>query len=191
MDDALTLLLKRRSVLARNLGEPGPTPAELDSILEAGLRVPDHGKLGPWRLILIQGEARAALGEILVQIQRHDEPEAPAAKLDLTRQTFTRAPLAVAVVSSIKPGKIPDWEQILSCGALCMNLLNAVHAAGYSGQWLTEWYSYAPALADALGLVEGERLAGFIYMGSASEPPAERVRPAVAERLSIWTPSET
>lgn len=188
MNETLKLLTTRRSVLARNLREPAPAGTELETILEAGLRVPDHGKLGPWRLILIDGETRARLGEILVQALAGNEPDAPAAKIELTRDTFTRAPLAVAVVSSIKPGKIPEWEQVLSCGAVCMNLLNAVHAAGYAGQWLTEWYSYEPAVQAALELAPEERLAGFIYMGTAVEPPAERVRPAVAERLSRWTP---
>lgn len=191
MNQTLKLLLSRRSVLARNLVEPGPSGEALDAILAVGLRVPDHGKLGPWRLILIEGEARAALGEVLVEALKRTEPDAPAAKVDLTRETFTRAPLAVAVVSSPKPGKIPEWEQLLSSGAVCMNLLNAVQAAGYSGQWLTEWYSYDATLQAALGLEEGERLAGFVYMGTAGEAPTERVRPAVAERLSRWRPTIT
>lgn len=188
MNETLKALLSRRSVLARHLTEPGPSAEELQQILEAGVRVPDHGKLGPWRLILIQGDARAALGETLVKALAVREPEAPAEKRELTRQTFTRAPSVVAVVSSVQEGKIPEWEQVLSCGAVCMNLLHATHAAGYVGQWLTEWYSYDASVQQALGLSETERLAGFIYMGSATEPPAERGRPTVAERLSTWVP---
>lgn len=181
---ALDLLLRRRSVLARNLGEPGPDEAELQQILAAGARVPDHGKLGPWRFIIIRGAARQALGDVLVRATQIAEPAAGQNRLNIEAQRFLRVPVTVAVISRVQVCKIPEWEQILSAGAACQNLLNATHAMGYHGQWLTEWYAYDPLVHRALGLVNGERVAGFVYMGTAENLPDERQRPALADVVS-------
>ncbi len=181
---ALDLLLRRRSVLARNLGEPGPSDAELEQILRAAARVPDHGKLAPWRFILIRGETRSRLGQVLVDATRRADPAATAHHLEIERDRFLRAPLVVSVVSCVRPGKIQEWEQVLSSGAVCQNMLNAVHASGYHGQWLTEWYAYDALCTQALGLAEGERVAGFIYIGTGKTAPDERPRPDLGDIIT-------
>ena len=181
---ALDMLLRRRSVLARNLGEPGPSDDELWQILAAGARVPDHGKLGPWRFIIIRGAARESLGNVLVAATKRMEPEASENRLTLEAQRFLRVPVTIAVVSRVQVCKIPEWEQVLSSGAACQNLLNATHALGYHGQWLTEWYAYDPLVLRALGLGDGERIAGFVYIGTAQIAPEERQRPRLDDIVS-------
>ena len=178
---ALDLLLRRRSVLARNIGEPGPNDTELQKILSAAARVPDHGKLAPWRFIVIRGNARSRLGEVLVEATRRTKPEADPKHLATERERFLRTPLVVAVVSRVQLGKIPEWEQVLSSGAVCQNLLNAVHALDYHGQWLTEWYAYDEFVLQALGVTDEERVAGFIYVGTGQVAPDERPRPNLAD----------
>jgi nitroreductase len=187
MTNTLQLLHTRRSVVARNLCAPGPDAAQLENILRAGLRVPDHGKLAPWRFIVIQGTAREALGEHLVTAYRKNvESAAAAAKIEFIRNTFTRAPVVIAVVSRVSECKIPAWEQILSGGAACQNLLLATYAQGFAGQWITEWYAYDADAKAALGLDPEENIAGFFYIGSATEPPQERPRPELADVVSYW-----
>lgn len=185
---ALELLLRRRSVLARNLGDPGPDDGQLKQILQAGLRVPDHGKLGPWRFIIIRGDARATLGNTLAAATRQMEPAATAQRLEAEQNRFLRVPVVVTVVSRVQITKIPEWEQVLSSGAVCQNLLNAVHALGYHGQWLTEWYAYDDMVLKTLGLGENERVAGFIYMGTAQNPPQERPRPRLEDLVTELRP---
>lgn len=186
---ALALLASRRSVKAQDLCEPGPNDETLRAILEAAMRVPDHGKLGPWRFLVIRGPARKELGEIIARRFRATNPDAEAEAVDFERGRFERAPVVVAVVSSPNPKavKIPMWEQQLSAGAACQNLLNAAFFAGYGAQWLTEWYSYDEQVAREMGLAEGERIAGFVYLGSFSEPPSERNRPGYESRVSEWS----
>ena len=171
--------------------EPGPTSDELDRILEAGLRVPDHGKLFPWRYVVIADEARAVLGEKLEAVFRLQNPDAREQQCVIERTRFLRAPLVVAVISSVDPvhPKIPEWEQVLSAGAVCMNMLNAAHALGYASQWLTEWYAYDEAFLAELGLGENERLAGYMFFGSAAEKPDERPRATVEQVRSDWQPA--
>jgi nitroreductase len=182
--DALALLARRRSTAAINLNEPGPSPEELDCLLRIAARVPDHGKLAPWRFLLFQGDERAHFGEVLAKIWA-SENEADDARLALESQRFLRAPLVIAVVSRVLENhKIPEWEQILSAGAACQNLLIAAQAMGYGSQWLTEWYAYHPQVKDTLGLRSGERIAGFIYVGSTDDQPVERVRPDA--EIGIW-----
>jgi nitroreductase len=189
MNPLLDLLLTRRSVTAKAMTGPGPDEATLRTILTAAIRVPDHGKLGPWRFILIRGEARARLGEILAQAYKAANPDADEPALDYERRRFSRAPVVVGVVSRAAPHvKIPEWEQQLSAGAVCQNMLVAAHAAGFGAQWLTEWYSYDGNVARALGLGEHERMAGFVYIGRPIEPPKDRVRPALPDVLSEWQP---
>lgn len=178
-------LLTRRSVTADALGEPGPDGETLEMILKAGARVPDHKKLTPWRFILLQGEARAAFGEKLAEICARNEPDASDIRLETERSRFTRAPAVVVVVSSpVEHPACPEWEQVLSAGAVCMNLLHAAVASGYGAQWLTEWYGFDPQVAGAFGLAPHERFAGFVYIGTAREKPAERDRPDLEQIVS-------
>jgi nitroreductase len=180
-------ILTRRSVSARLLSDPGPSDAALEKILQGASRVPDHGKLHPWRFIVIRGEARKTLGQVLRTAYTDQEADASPAKLDLEAQRFTRAPLVIAVVSSIiAPHKIPEWEQSLSVGAVCLNLLYSAQAMGFGANWITEWYAYHPKVRAALGLAAHEKIAGFVYIGTAAEKPEDRPRPALAEVVSEW-----
>lgn len=183
--EALTLLALRRSTTARLMTGPGPDADQRDALLRLAARVPDHGKLFPWRFIMFEGEARARFGDILEARLRDLEPEAPPERFELERNRFTRAPLVIAVISDVTENhKIPEWEQILSAGAVCQTLLIAASAMGFAAQWLTEWYSYDGVAREALGLSGSERVAGFIYIGTASQNPAER--PRKAPRVSAW-----
>jgi len=180
-------ILTRRSVSARLLSEPGPDETALEKILQGASRVPDHGKIHPWRFILIRGEARKTLGQVLRAAYTDQEADAPEAKLDLEAQRFTRAPLVIAVVSSIiVPHKIPEWEQSLSAGAVCLNLLYSAHAMGFGANWITEWCAYHPKVRAALGVASHEKIAGFVYIGTATEKPQDRPRPALSEVVSEW-----
>ncbi len=179
-------LLTRRSVLAKNLAEPGPTQEQLATILAAAHRVPDHGKIGPWRFIIFSGERRAEFGQLLRSRFAEMNPQAPESLIEAEADRFTRAPLVVGVVSSPIKHKVPTWEQELSAGAACQNMLLASHALGYGAQWLTEWYAFDKVIDAALGLKEKERMAGFIYIGSVNEAPKERNRPSLDERVSYF-----
>ncbi|HSG90790.1 MAG TPA: nitroreductase [Pseudomonadales bacterium] len=186
-NETLELLLTRRSVKALELCEPGPDATQLDAIVRAGIRVPDHGKLGPWRFIRFLGEARSAFGDVLVEAFRAAHPGESIERAQLEHSRFTRAPVVIGVVSSVTPEhKIPEWEQVLSAGAVCQNMLLAAHAQGYAAQWLTEWYAYDAGVARALQLGDHERIAGWIYIGTARRQPEERVRPEPAQRVSDW-----
>jgi nitroreductase len=182
MNATLDLLRTRRSVPPLRLEGPGPDPAELDAILTLAARVPDHGKLAPWRFLVIEGEARARIGARIGEAYGTDHPEADAARLDLERNRLALAPLVVAVVSRAGPHvKIPEWEQVLSAGAVAMNLVIAANASGFATAWLTEWFAYDRRILDALGLDPRERLAGFIHVGRAQEVPPDRPRPDLAD----------
>ncbi|KAB1074216.1 nitroreductase family protein [Methylobacterium planeticum] len=178
----LDLLRTRRSVAPPLLKGPGPTREALDTILRIAARVPDHGKLAPWRFLVIEGEAGARLGAVIADAYAADHPEADAARLDLERRRLVQAPLVVAIVSRAGPHiKIPEWEQVLSAGAATMNLVLAANASGFSTAWLTEWFAYDRRVLDALGLDPREKLAGFVHIGRASEAPSDRPRPDLAE----------
>ncbi|MBA1157904.1 nitroreductase family protein [Microvirga mediterraneensis] len=182
MNDSISRLLQRRSVPPRWLGEPGPSEQEVETLLKVASRVPDHGKLVPWRFILIQGEARGRLGEVLATAFQADNPNASAEQVAAERERFSNAPLVVAVVSRVVPhAKIPDWEQVLSAGAVCMNLLTGATALGYGASWLTGWAAFDRRVLDALGLKLHERIAGFVHIGTAKETPTDRDRPALAD----------
>ena len=173
----IELLLTRRSGSAKTMTGPGPDAAELDLILEAAARVPDHGKLAPWRFVVFEGEARARFGERLAECVLLDDPQATSERLRLERERFLRAPVIVAVVSRVREGiPIPEWEQILSAGAASQNLVLAAHALGYAANWITEWCAYHPWIRDQLGLKSGERIAGFVYLGTSAVPLEERKR---------------
>lgn len=187
MNEMLDLLANRRSAYAPEMGEPGPSPMELEQILQIGLRVPDHGKLEPWRLLVFQGEGRVRFGKVLVDAMQRNRPNTSEEDLALEKVRFLRAPVVVAVISSpLESQKIPEWEQILSAGALCENLLIAAEAMGYSGQWITEWYAYDSRVVKALGLTARERIAGFIYLGTPTKPNPERRRPKMDKKVREW-----
>ena len=178
MRDALELLKTRRSVKPMELGGPGPSPAEIDTLLTVASRVPDHGKLTPWRFIVFEGDARLAAGEKIAAIFRADRPDATAEQIEFERKRLARAPLVVAVVSRAAPHvKIPEWEQLMSSGASAMNLVIAAHALGYAATWITEWYAYDRRVLEKFGLAPNERIAGFVHIGRAAKAPEDRDRP--------------
>jgi len=182
MPDALDLLKTRRSVKPMELGGPGPSPAEIETLLTIAARVPDHGKLAPWRFILFEGEARLAAGKTIAAVFRADHADATPEQIDFERKRLARAPLVIAVVSRAGPHvKIPEWEQQLSAGAASMSLVMAAHAMGYAASWITEWYAYDRRVLDALGLAPNERIAGFVHIGRPAKPPEERDRPKLAD----------
>jgi nitroreductase len=179
----LDLLLSRRSCAARAMTGPGPSKTQLADILRAGARVPDHGKLFPWRFVVFEGEARARFADILVETLSQED--ASPSLCEEWRARATAAPVIVAVISAAREAiKIPVWEQELSAGAVCQNMLIAVHAMGFVGNWLTEWYAYHPAVKQKIGLKPGERIAGFIYMGTPKEELQERPRPEMDKIVS-------
>jgi nitroreductase len=179
-------LLSRASV--SQLREPAPEGAELDAILQAGLRAPDHGRLRPWRFVLIRGDALNRLADIAVAALRAREPDATPELLDRQRQKMLRAPLVIALGAHIQPGhKIPEIEQMLSVGAAGMNLLNAIHALGYGAVWVTGPNAYDPAVAEALGFTSPDRLAGFLFVGTPADAPRPLRRPDLAGHVAEWT----
>ena len=186
MPDLLTHLQTRRSVSPQNMTVPGPDAAELERILTIAARVPDHGKLAPWRFIVFAGEARERASRGLAEIleRRGGEPE----RIELARRALSDAPLVVAVVSKAgEHPKIPEWEQILSAGAAAMNLVHAAHAHGYVAMWLTGWFAYDDEAKAFLGVGANERVAGFVHIGSQpAEPARERVRPELADIVTHW-----
>lgn len=182
--ETLALLARRRSSKLMNLTEPAPSAAELDALIGLASRVPDHGKLGPWRFVVIAGEARTRAGAALADVIRNDEG-VDDNRLEFVRNWFMRAPACVMVASSPKPSpKVPEWEQQLSAGAASFSLLLGAHALGYAGCWLTEWPAFDERARAALGLTKEERVAGFVYLGTPSQGAAERVRADVTSRIS-------
>jgi nitroreductase len=188
MPDALALLKTRRSVKPMELGGPGPSSAEIETLLTIGSRVPDHGKLTPWRFILFEGAAREKAGETIAQVFRAGHSDATPDQIAFERKRLARAPLVIAVVSRAGPHvKIPEWEQQLSAGAAAMNLVHAAYALGYAASWITEWYAYDRRVLDAFGLAPNERIAGFVHIGRPAKPPEERDRPKLADIVSRYS----
>ncbi|WP_457103899.1 nitroreductase family protein [Methylobacterium sp. P5_C11] len=180
MTATLDLLKTRRSVPPVLLDEPGPDRAQLETLLTVASRVPDHGKLAPWRFIVIAGEARVRVGALIAAAFAADNPDASPERLAQEQARLTHAPVVIAVVSRAGPHvKIPEWEQVLSAGAAAMNLVVAANAAGFATSWLTEWFAYDRRILDALGLAPAEKLAGFVHIGRAREVPSDRPRPAL------------
>ncbi|MGA9827912.1 MAG: nitroreductase [Rhodanobacteraceae bacterium] len=184
----LESLNARRSVPARQLGEPAPQGATLDALLAAAIRVPDHGKLVPWRLLLLRGDARARLGDAISEIHQRNEPDIADNMLAKDRERFSFAPLVIAVVARIESEhpRIPAQEQLLSAGCVAHNLLIGAHAQGFAAQWLTGWAAYDREVASLLGLGANERIVGFVHIGTAREQAPERVRPELSAVLSEW-----
>lgn len=186
-EETLSLLRLRRSTAADFLGEPGPDAATLSDLLEIAARTPDHRRVVPFRFILFQGEARGRFGDVLARVFAENTPDADETKIAYERNRFMRAPIIVAVISSLnREHRTPEWEQTLVAGAVCQNLLIAASAHGYAAQWLTEWYAYDGKVAAAMGLAENERVAGFVYLGTAREEPKERGRPDMASIISSY-----
>jgi nitroreductase len=182
MNETLQMLRTRRSVAPQFLGEPGPGRGDLDTLLTIASRVPDHGRLVPWRFIVLEGEARHRIGEAIAAAFRADQPGVDETRVAFERNRLARAPVVVAVVSRAQPHvKIPHWEQVLSAGAACMTLVIAANAMGYATSWITEWYAFDRRVLDALGLAPHEAIAGFIHIGRAVEQPVERPRPALSD----------
>ena len=176
--DAIDLLLSRRSGSAKAMTGPGPSPDQIRTLLTAAARVPDHGKLFPWRFILFEGDARRRMGDLLAECLLETEPQAAPERLDQERHRFLRAPVVIGVVSRVREAiPIPEWEQILSAGAVCQTLLIGAHALGFVANWITEWCAYHPRVKERLGLKPGERIAGFVYIGTSATQLEERVRP--------------
>lgn len=184
--DMLNRLARRRSTRAIDMSGPGPSADQLNALLKIAARVPDHGKLFPWRFIVFEGEARSRFGEMLEKFARADMPEAGEERFALERRRFERAPVVIGVISRVTvPHKIPEWEQILSAGAVCQTLLVAADAMGFGAQWLTEWYAFDERVRSALGLDASERVAGFVYVGTQAVSAVERTRKA--PEVIRWT----
>jgi nitroreductase len=180
MTSTIDLLSARRSVGPNFLTGPGPSASQLDTLLKIASRVPDHGKLTPWRFIIFEGAARDKAGEAIAQAFAEANPEADEGRRAAERTRLSRAPLVVGVVSrAAAHPKIPDWEQVLSAGAVCMNLVTAAHAQGFAASWLTEWYAYDRRVLSAFGLTPLERMAGFVHIGTPASSSPERPRPAL------------
>lgn len=186
---ALELLLSRRSGSAKAMKGPGPSGDQIKSLIVAASRVPDHGKLTPWRFLILKGDARRQLGDVLVRALKSSEPDAGDERLAIEQGRFLRAPVVIAVVSRVREAiPIPEWEQILSSGAACQTLCIAAHAMGFVANWITEWPAYHPIVREALGLHAGERIAGFIYLGHPAEPLVDRPRPRFEDVAQEWKP---
>jgi nitroreductase len=181
------LLATRRSGKPRDMVAPGPDEAQLSAILNAAMRVPDHGKLAPWRFVIVGSDSREAFAEMLKSAYLADKPGAGRLELEAMEQFARQAPTLVAVLSTpVESSKIPLWEQELSAGAVCMNLLASAHAAGFVGSWLTGWPAYSPHVLQSLGGREGDRIAGFLFVGTPSRELEERPRPAYEAVVSTW-----
>lgn len=182
----LDLLLTRRSGKARDMIAPGPDADQLTKILRVATRVPDHGKLAPWRFVVVPDAARAGFADVIESAYRAEKPDAGRLELRAMRDFATQAPCLVVVMSRPNPAShIPLWEQQIGAGAACLNLLNAAHALGFVGNWLTGWAAYSPAVREALG-EPGELVAGFMFIGTPAKPLEERPRPALDEVVRIW-----
>ncbi|WP_419317969.1 nitroreductase [Caulobacter sp. ErkDOM-E] len=183
--EVLAFLARRRSASAMTLTAPGPDDAQLADLLRLAARVPDHGKLSPWRFVILRGPAKEVFAEKITALAGD---QANPVKANAALRKLTRPPVCVAVISRYIPGEIPEWEQRQSASAVCMQTLLAAAAMGWGANWITDWYSYDPRALQILGVAEGEKVAGFLYLGTSSEQPQERVRPDVAAITSEWTP---
>ena len=182
MPETIDFLKTRRSVKPREMSGPGPSPAELETILTVGARVPDHGKLAPWRFIVFEGEARARAGDIIARVFSRNNPQAEPAEIELEKRRLMDAPLVIAVVSFSRPHpKVPEWEQQLSAGASAMNIVTAASALGYGANWLTGWFAFDRDVLEGLGLKPDEKIAGFIHIGTPTRPNEDRPRPALSD----------
>ncbi|HEX4407335.1 MAG TPA: nitroreductase [Xanthobacteraceae bacterium] len=190
--ELLSVLQRRKSLKPFQLSEPGPSDGELQELLTVAMRVPDHGGLEPWRIVSVRAPARDTLVARLSEASRTANANDPAAA-DLAVRKIANlfsAPLTCIVISRTEPSaKIPEWEQVLSAGAVCMNLITAATALGYSANWLTGWTAYNAAAAPIIGLQPNEKVAGIIPIGTAKETAPDRPRPALEKRTTLWQPA--
>ena len=187
--DLLNALQSRRSVPSRQLASPGPDEATQLRLLQAAARVPDHGKLVPFRFLRISGDARHALGELLVTRTLQLDPHAPPAVVEKERARFSHAPLIITVIARLTANhKVPEQEQLLTAGSVCFALLQSAQAFGFGAQWLSGWAAYDPAITARLGLAPQEKIAGFIHIGTSRLDVPERERPDAASLLQDWSP---
>ncbi len=178
-------LSKRRTCMAKHMVEPAPSREEVKQILNVATRVPDHGQLSPWYFMVFEGDKRDAVDAKITELFLEKNTDYTPKQLDIETRRFKRAPMVIAVVSRIRNGK-PMWEQILSSGAVCMNMILAANASGYGTQWLTEWFSYDEEFKAYLGLDARDHIAGFIHMGSVQDAPKDRPRPDVDALVTYW-----
>lgn len=182
MTATIELLKTRRSPNIPDLGGPAPSEADIDSMLTAAARVPDHGKLVPWRFIVLSREKRAAMDETMTACFRKDHPQATPDQIEKERSRFLNSPLIVMVVSRAAPhAKIPEWEQVLSAGAACMNLVVAAHSLGYAANWVTGWVAFDNGPRELLGVAANEKVAGVIHIGTPPGPREDRERPNLVD----------
>jgi nitroreductase len=187
MSDIIEFLKTRRSVKPRDMSATAPTASELEAILTIGARVPDHGKLAPWRFIVFQGDARERAGDVIADVFARRNPDASAEDVARARASLTEAPLVIAVVSSPKAHpKVPPWEQQLSAGASALNIVTAATALGYGANWLTGWFAYDRDVLTGLGVKDNEQLAGFIHIGKSEKANEDRPRPALADIVTTF-----
>ncbi len=183
----LAFLQSRKSASAKAMGGPGPSPLQLAEILQLAVRVPDHGKLAPWRFVVFEGKARAKVGLAFKERWADLNPSHGAEILDFQAKLFERAPVVVAVVSTAKEhAKIPVWEQQMSAAALCFNVVMATQALGFDAQWQSDWIAYDEEAMAAIGCVAGERVAGLVYIGTSAVPLEDRPRPDAAALTTYW-----
>ena len=184
----IDFLTTRRSTVARMMDEPGPSDDEMKKIMKAGMRVPDHGRLTPWRFIVIRGDARDTIGNVIADAFKRNNPDAIEEQIEIEQERLTRAPVVIAVVSRVqKEHKIPEWEQVLSAGAACQTMLIAAQSMGYAAQWLTEWYAYDDDVKVAIGAEAGDEIAGFVYLGTGTGKLSDRARPEYDNIVSVWS----
>ena len=187
MPEAIDLLKTRRSVKPIELAGPPPTAAEIETLLTIASRVPDHGKLTPWRFIVFEGDGRLTAGAKIAEVFKQNRPEATPDQMEMEGKRLARAPLVIAVVSRAGAHvKIPEWEQVLSAGAAATSLVFAAHAMGFAASWLTEWYAYDRRVLDALGIAPNERVAGFVHIGRPVKPTEDRPRPPLSEIVTRY-----
>jgi nitroreductase len=182
-----TYLATRRSGKPRDMVAPGPDAGQIAAMVEMAARTPDHGKLAPWRFVVVPGERRAAFAAMLEHAYRIDRPDAARLEIEAVHQFANQAPTLIVVLSSPRDSHIPLWEQELSAGAAVMNLLHAANAHGFVGGWLTTWAAFSPAVLAGLGGRTGEKIAGFVFIGTASRALDERPRPDLSTILSDWS----
>ena len=181
-------LLPRRSVGQAFLQEPGPSAGELQTLLTIATRVPDHGKLAPWRLVVFAGQARIDAGNALAEIAARRRPDIDEASLEIERRQFLPAPLVIGILSTPKPHpKVPEFEQLLSAGNVAFNLEHAAYALGFAASWITRWFSFDEDAAAMLGAGPGERFVGFVHIGTPTVAPEDRPRPDLADIVTYWT----
>ena len=182
--DVLRFLALRRSASAKTLAAPGPSADQLHDMLRIAARAPDHGKLFPWRFVILEGAAKDAF---VARLEAIAAARTDGDKLAAALFKIRTPPLSVVVISRVTPGKIPPWEQELSAGAVCQNLLLAAQATGFGANWITDWYAYDADVDALLGLADNERVSGYVHIGAASEAPQERVRPDLESIVTRWT----